>query len=396
MLEEPYWKRLIDDATRARPDLAYKFKTSAQTAAEKVQPGSPDSYVAPSAPEPEVDIAYTDTNIMPGRPVHPFEVRVMSDENGVPTTIRCYKGLVLDAGNRVFTHYLKGTMTQPLKQRKRVTLKGNRGNVSGDQKDYTPSNYISGGPEQHKYAEFNDPIQTTWLPNYEGIATGDGVNMGGDPDPESTPVAYATGTYPIGKDSFTSADNVPYYDWTYTDGAMVRLFCYDDGDPTTRKWGIWGNSGLPTDLGANGFFILLAQIAGTEVVQFMKSDIVALGGAATEKRAFLVHPVAGGAAIEDGTANGNLATGVTISNFSGTTFFKLTTNWSGNMMTSASISTSGSWASSQSDTQLVLTIGSVTGSSTGSFTCDSYLNGSIWVERFKCGQSPAEYFVGGF
>ncbi|WP_396190368.1 hypothetical protein [Flavobacterium sp.] len=388
MLEEPYWKRLIDEATRARPDLAYKFKS----ASEAAKPADSPSVVMSGSPDSSpVDIAYTDKTEIPGRPTFPFEVRVMADEDGIPTTIRCYKGKIYDPRTGQMSSSFKGLLVQGVTSRKRVTLSGNRGNVSGDQRDFGPSNYDP-GPEQFKYSEYNDPIQTTWLPNYEGLPSSGISNVGKDSDPIETTVTFATGSYPIGKDSFTAADDGAYFDWPYVDGAMVRIFCYDDGDPATRKWGIWGSSGLPDSVGSQGFFIFLAQINGTQVMQMFRSDIVALGGGGVTKRAFLVHPVAGGVTIEDGTANGKLATGVSISNFSGTTYFVLTTNWSGNNLTSASVSATGSPTSSQTDSQLIMPIGEVSGTP-DNYSYSSYLSGSIWVERYKCGQNAAEYFV---
>ena len=268
---EPFYKRLIDDLARSNIDLSYKFKSADQVARQNdtpngVMPGSPASA--------QPAVTYTDSTEVPGRPTHPFEVRIMVNDFGVMTKIRCYKGRIYDPGTGNASASFKGLLTQGYTSRKRVTVTGDRGNVSGDQRDFTPSNYDSSGPALHKYFDYNDPTQITWRPDYEGLSSVLLKNVGKDSDPVQTVATYATGSYPIGKDSFTTSDNSAYFEWDYVDGAMIRLFCYDDGIPATRTWGIWGNSGLPPSVGSKGFFVFLAQISGSEVIQMFKSDIV--------------------------------------------------------------------------------------------------------------------------
>jgi hypothetical protein len=278
MEDVPFYKRLLDDLAKPRPDLSYKFKSAS---AANVQPGSPaaaEAAAAPAASENPVDISYTDKLNLPGRPTHPFEVRIMQDVAGNPTHIRCYKGLIFDPTSGDSSNFFKGLLTQELRKQRRVTLKGNRGNVSGDQRDFQPSNYDSSGPEREKYLDYEDPIQTTWLPHYQGIGSGGGISTGGDPEPIQTVASFATGSAKIGKDGFEAGDSGAYFEWPYSNGAMVRLFCKSLSDPEGRKWGIWGNSGSPSDLGDDGFFIFIAQVNGTEVTQMFKSDIVAIGG----------------------------------------------------------------------------------------------------------------------
>ena len=385
-----FYKRMLDELARPSPDLAYKFKSAAEVA----KPADTPNVVMSGSPAAPVDIAYTDKTEIPGRPTFPFEVRVMADEDGVLTSIRCYKGKIYDPRTGQMASSFKGLLVQGVTSRKRVTLSGNRGNVSGDQKDFTPSNYAP-GPEQFKYAEYNDPIQTTWLPNYEGLSSSGVSNTGKDSDPIETTVTFATGSYPIAKDSFTAADDGAYFEWPYVNGAMVRLFCYDDGDPATRKWGIWGNSGLPESIGSKGFFIFLAQINGSQVMQMFRSDIVALGGDAVAKRPFMLTSNGNKVTIEAGSANGIVCNG--ISDYPLTTaitlYWNVHTQWSGNAMSGAYASFGSSPANTSSDSALSIPIGSMTSDGT-TVTVSSYVSGSIWIERYKCGQNPAEYFVG--
>lgn len=391
MLEEPYWKRLIDEATRARPDLAYKFKSASEAAKPD---DSPSAVMSGSPDSSPVDIAYTDKTEIPGRPTFPFEVRVMANEEGILTTIRCYKGKIYDPRTGQMASSFKGLLVQGVTSRKRVTLSGNRGNVSGDQKDFTPSNYDP-GPEQFKYSEYNDPIQTTWLPNYEGLPSSGVSNVGKDSDPIETTVTFATGSYPIAKDSFTTADDGAYFEWPYVNGAMVRLFCYDDGDPATRKWGIWGNSGLPTSVGSQGFFIFLAQVNGSQVMQMFRSDIVALGGGgAAAKRPFQLTSSGNKFTIEPGTANGFVCNGITDYPLTIATvlYWNLHTEWSNGVMSGASTRFGSSPANTSTDSELAMPVGMIVSDGTN-VTVSSYLSGSIWVERYKCGQNNAEYFV---
>ena len=221
MEDVPFYKRMLDELARPRPDLAYKFKSAAETAKPQDAPSAVMSGSPDSSP---VDIAYTDKTEIPGRPTFPFEVRVMADEDGVLSTIRCYKGKIYDPRTGQMASSFKGLLVQGVTSRKRVTLSGNRGNVSGDQKDFIPSNYAP-GPEQFKYAEYDELIQTTWLPNYEGMPSSGLSNVGKDSDPIETTATFATGSYPIAKDSFTTADDGAYFEWPYVNGAMVRLFC---------------------------------------------------------------------------------------------------------------------------------------------------------------------------
>ena len=386
-----FYKRMLDELARPSPDLAYKFKSAAEVA----KPADTPNVVMSGSPAAPVDIAYTDKTEIPGRPTFPFEVRVMADEEGTLTSIRCYKGKIYDPRTGQMASSFKGLLVQGVTSRKRVTLSGNRGNVSGDQKDFTPSNYAPGGPEQFKYAEYNDPIQTTWLPNYEGLSSSGVSNTGKDSDPIETTVTFATGSYPIAKDSYTTADDGAYFEWPYVNGAMVRLFCYDDGDPATRKWGIWGNSGLPESVGSQGFFIFLAQINGSQVMQMFRSDIVALGGGGVAKRPFMLTSDGNKVTIEAGSANGIVCNG--ISNYPLTTaitlYWNLHTQWSGNSMSGAYASFGSSPANTQSDSVLAMPVGMIVSNGTN-VTVSSYLSGSVWAERMKCGNNPAEYYVG--
>ena len=394
MEDIPFYKRLLDDLAKPRPDLSYKFKSASEAAKPADTPnvvmqGSPDS--------PPVDIAYTDKTEIPGRPTFPFEVRVMADEEGVLTSIRCYKGKIYDPRTGQMASSFKGLLVQGVTSRKRVTLSGNRGNVSGDQRDFTPTNHDP-GPEQFKYSDYNDPIQTTWLPNYEGLPSSGVSNVGKDSDPIETTVTFATGSFPIAKDSFTSSDDGAYFEWPYVDGAMVRLFCYDDGDPANRKWGIWGNSGLPADVGSQGFFIFLAQINGSQVMQMFRSDIVALGGgAAAPKRPFQITASGNKVSIEAGSVNGVVCNGILDYplTMSVTLFWNVHTQWTGNTMSGAYASFGSSPASSSSDSALSIPIAQMTSDGT-TVTVSSYASGSLWIERYKCGQNAAEYFVGSY
>lgn len=275
MEDMPFYKRLIDDLAKPRPDLSYKFKTPEQAARQADTPGS---VMAGSPAADPVDISYNDNDILPGRPVHPFEVRIMTDEAGNPTKIRCYKGVIHDPETGITSSNTQGSITQELKTSKRVSLQGNRGIVGSGQKDFIPSNYDP-GPEQHKYSEYNDPQQTTFRPDYEGGATSGGFNTKKDPTPLTTTSTYATGGYPYNKDTFTTNTSVgAYFEWPYQSNAMIRIFCKNKSDPETREWGIWGNSASPSDLGGDGFFILVAVVSGTEVIQLFASDVVVIGG----------------------------------------------------------------------------------------------------------------------
>lgn len=283
MLEEPYWKRLIDEATRARPDLAYKFKSPAQAAASAVQPGSPAAQEAPAQNQSQPDAVFNQDNVIPATHVNPFEVRLVFNGDGVPTHIRCYKGVISDYQTGKTSSNSQAAIPVPKRSSKRIKINvggGSSGIVGADQKDFTPSNYAP-GPEQFKYSEYNDPTQTTFVPDFTGVATSGGVSSGVDqhPEPDTTTQTYGTGGYPYGKDTFTTNTTLgAYFEWPYQNGAMIRLFCKNASDPSTRAWGVWGNSASPTDLGGDGFFILIAQISGNKVLQFFSSDIVALGG----------------------------------------------------------------------------------------------------------------------
>jgi len=375
--ERPYWKRLIDEATRARPDLAYKFKSSAEAAAQTMS-GSPDQ-PAPPAPTPP-DISYTDSSVLPGRPTHPFEVRQMLDGS-----VRCYKGLILDAGNRNFSSFLQGTIVQPLKIKKRVNLRGTTGSTNSDQKDFVPSNW-NPGPEQQNYSEYENPLQTSFIPSYRGIGTGGGVSTGGDPTPDTTLATFGTGTCPIGKDSFEGGGVGAYYSWSGT--GMIRLFCYDDGDPSTRKWGIWGNNGAPTNLGTQGFFILIAQWTGAVMTQFLKSDIVVVGGGGGS-HPFKVTAVGDTISVTAGTVNnitiaaGDYEGGGDSWVYMEYSFDETTGNWTGQ----PEVYTYGSAQESDDETLYVL-IAFVEGDQV-----NQYVTGSMWVDRMQMGDSPAMYYV---
>jgi len=377
MSEEPYWKRLIDEATRARPDLAYKFK-SAEAAASKAMAGSPDA-PAPSPPPP-IDISYMDDSVLPGRPTHPFEVRQMTDGS-----VRCYKGLILDAGNRNFSSYLQGTIVQPLKVKKKVNIRGTSGSTNNGQKDFIPSNYAP-GPEQQNYSEYADPMQTSFIPSYRGYGTGGSVSTGGDPNPDTTLATFGTGTCPIGKDSFEGGGVGAYYSWSGT--GMIRLFCYDDGDPSTRKWGIWGNGGAPTSLGSKGFFILIAQWTGSVMTQFLKSDIVVVGGG-EGYHPFKVTAVGDTISVTAGTVNNKTVASADYEGGGDTwvymewEFDEATGRWTGQ----PDVNTYGSEQVSDNETIYVL-IAFVEGD-----FVRQYVTGSLWVDRMAMGDADAMYYV---
>ena len=284
MEDVPFYRRLLDDLAKPRPDLAYKFKSPNQAAASSVQPGSPAAAAAPPPPDGgSLEGAFNQENVIPARPVNPFEVRIMFDEDGNPTSIRCYKGVIADysTGKTGANSQIAIPVVKKTSKRVRISVGGgSAGIVGSDQKDFVPSNYDP-GPEQFKYSEYSNPTQTTWVPNFVGGPTS-GAGSGGpdkDPVPDVTTQALGTGGYPYGKDTFSVNTQVgAYFEWPYSNGAMVRLFCKDASDPSKRAWGVWGNSGSPTSLGNDGFFILIAQIVGTRVAQLFASDIVAIGG----------------------------------------------------------------------------------------------------------------------
>ena len=289
MEDVPFYKRLLDDLAKPRPDLAYKFKTPNQAAAQ-VQPGSPAAFEAQAANAGgPLEGAFNQENVIPARPVNPFEVRIMFDSDGNPTSIRCYKGVIADysTGKTGANSQIAIPVVKRTSKRVRISVGGgSAGIVGSDQKDFVPSNWDP-GPEQFKYSEYSNPTQTTWVPDYVGLPTSGGVSNQPDKDPvpDVTTQAVGTGGYPYGKDTFSVNTQVgAYFEWPYSNGAMIRLFCKDASDPSKRAWGVWGNSGAPTSLGDDGFFILIAQIVGTRVAQLFASDIVAIGGGAN------VHP----------------------------------------------------------------------------------------------------------
>lgn len=375
---DSYWKRLIDEATRARPDLAYKFK-SAETSASKAMAGSPDAPSPP--PAPPIDISYMDDSVLPGRPTHPFEVRQMP--NG---EVRCYKGVILDAGNRNFSSYLQGTIVQPLKIKKKVNLRGTSGSTNNGQRDFIPSNHAP-GPEQQNYDEYADPMQTSFIPSYRGVGTGGGVSTGGDPTPYTTLGTFATGTCPIGRNSFEGGGVGAFYSWNGT--GRIRLFCYDDGDPQTRKWGIWGNDSAPNNIGSQGFFILIAEWSGAVMTQFLKSDIVAIGGGGGGTHPFAVTAVGDTISVTAGTVNN---TTIAAGDYEGGgdswvymeySFDEDTGNWTGQ----PEIYTHGS-AKTSNNTTLYVLIAFVEGDQV-----NQYVTGSLWVDRMQMGDADAMYYV---
>jgi hypothetical protein len=213
----------------------------------------------------------------------------MFDDGGNPISIRCYKGVIADysTGKTGANSQIAIPVVKRTSKRVRISVGGgSAGIVGSDQKDFVPSNYDP-GPEQFKYSEYSNPTQTTWAPDFVGGPTS-GAGSGGadkDPVPDVTTQALGTGGYPYGKDTFNVNEQIgAYFEWPYSNGAMIRLFCKDASDPSKRAWGVWGNSGSPTSLGDDGFFILIAQIVGTRVAQLFASDIVAIGGGAN------VHP----------------------------------------------------------------------------------------------------------
>lgn len=297
MEEQPYWKRLLTEAARARPDLAYKFKTPAQTAASAVQPGSPAASEVPSEPQAQQDLSFNQENVIPARPVNPFEVRLVLNEAGNPTHIRCYKGVISDFQTGKMSSNSQAAIAIPKRTSKRVKINptgGGGGTIGSDQADFVPSNYDP-GPDQFKYSDYypiniNDPSQSTFIPTFrnDGFSSA-GSNPAEDPAPATTTQTYGTGGYPYGKDTFNINETLgAYFEWPYQDGAMVRLFCKNASDPETRAWGVWGNSGSPTSLGDDGFFILIAQISGSRVLQFFSSDVVVLGGGGSSTHPFKV------------------------------------------------------------------------------------------------------------
>lgn len=284
MEDVPFYRRLLDDLAKPRPDLAYKFKSPNQAAASSVQPGSPAAAAAPPPPDGgPLEGAFNQDNVIPARPVNPFEVRIMFDDGGNPTSIRCYKGVIADysTGKTGANSQIAIPVVKRTSKRVRISVGGgSAGIVGSDQKDFVPSNYDP-GPEQFKYSEYSNPTQTTWAPDFVGGPTS-GAGSGGpdkDPVPDVTTQALGTGGYPYGKDTFNVNEQIgAYFEWPYSNGAMIRLFCKDASDPSKRAWGVWGNSGSPTSLGNDGFSILIAQIVGTRVAQLFASDIVAIGG----------------------------------------------------------------------------------------------------------------------
>lgn len=300
----PFYRRMLGDLARARPDLSYKFKSSSVPLNEGAQPGSPAAIEAAqgqSGPAAEpTDLSYTDGTTLPGRPTHPFEIRVMLNQGGNATSIRCYKGLIYDppAGKDSSTRSLLVTQNTVTK---RVNIRGGRGSsssfIEGEQRDFLPSNHDMSGPELHKYVDFQDPIQTTWAPNFRYPDTGGGgggpstKSAGRDSDPVMTTVITPTRSTKIGKDAFTSSDDKAYFEWPYSSDAYIMLYCYDDGDPATRKWGLYLNGTLTdSDLGKDGFAIFVGSVDGRKVTQHFKSDIVIKGGKSDPAHPFKVRP----------------------------------------------------------------------------------------------------------
>ncbi len=403
MLEEPYWKRLIDEATRARPDLAYKFKSPAQTAAEKVQPGSPAAAEAPPQSQSQPDAVFNQDNVIPATHVNPFEVRLVFNDAGNPTHIRCYKGVISDYQTGKMSSNSQAAIPVPKRTSKRIKINvggGSSGIVGADQKDFTPSNYDP-GPEQFKYSEYNDPTQTTFAPDFTGVATSGGVSSGVDqhPEPETTTQIYGTGGYPYGKDTFTTNTTLgAYFEWSYSDGAMVRLFCKNASDPETRAWGVWGNSGSPTDLGDDGFFILIAQISGGRVLQFFSSDVVVLGGGGGEsvhpfklrKNMTTSDPDTTVWEVTAGTLNNIVPSNVTDTFYlvdGESVWIKCDTDSTTHEYPSAVSIGHGVVMPDDDDDSGYLRIAKRVGSD-----IQQYVTGSLWSDRIKLGTATAKYF----
>lgn len=281
----PFYRRMLGDLAKGRPDLSYKFKSSSVPLSGDPQPGSPaaaEAAQSQSPPEP-INITYTDGTILPGRPTHPFEIRVMLNAAGNPNKIRCYKGLIYDPAASTSSSVKSLIVTNNVVT-KRVNLRGGRGNssgfIEGEQRDFVPTNYDGSGPELHKYIDFLDPVQTTWLPHYRYRDTDGGgpsnKSAGRDSDPVMLNVTTPTKSAPIGKDSFTGgSNNDAYFEWPYSDDSYIKLYCYDDGDPENRKWALYLNGALTdAQLGQNGFQIFIGSVDGTQVTQHFKSDIV--------------------------------------------------------------------------------------------------------------------------
>lgn len=402
MLEEPYWKRLIDDATRARPDLAYKFKSPAQAAASSVQPGSPAAPEAPAQNQSQPDAIFNQDNVIPATHVNPFEVRLVFNDAGIPTHIRCYKGVISDYQTGKMSSNSQAAIPVPKRTSKRIKINvggGSSGIVGADQKDFTPSNYDP-GPEQFKYSEYDDPTQTTFVPNFRGVATSGGVSSGVDqhPEPDTTTQTYGTGGYPYGKDTFTTNTTLgAYFEWSYSDGAMVRLFCKNASDPETRAWGVWGNSGSPTDLGDDGFFILIAQVSGGRVLQFFSSDVVALGGGGESIHPFKVrrNGTVGDDIvyqIEPGTIN-NKEVGNILDTFilddGELVWLQLTVgNAASNYEFPTSIAVqNGTVMPPDTDEHAYIKVARRSG-----VTIQQFITGSLWSDRIKLGTQTAAYY----
>ena len=313
----PFYRRMLGDLAKGRPDLSYKFKPSSAPLSGDPQPGSPaaaEAAQSQSSPEP-IDITYTDGTILPGRPTHPFEIRVMLNADGYATAIRCYKGLIYDPAASTSSSVKSLIVTNNVVT-KRVNLKGGRGSssgfIEGEQRDFVPTNYDGSGPELHKYVDFQDPIQTTWLPHYRYTGGGGGTSnksAGRDSDPVMVNVISPTKSFPIGKDSLTEGSNDDaYFEWPYSDDSYIKLYCYDDGDPENRKWALYLNGTLTDEeLGQNGFQIFIGSVDGTQVTQHFKSDIVVpnAGPSSTEacEHPFQFHPRT---VLGDGSGEGDL------------------------------------------------------------------------------------------
>lgn len=404
MEDVPFYKRLLDDLAKPRPDLAYKFKTPNQAAAQ-VQPGSPAAAAAPPPPDGgPLEGAFNQDNVIPARPVNPFEVRIMFDDGGNPISIRCYKGVIADysTGKTGANSQIAIPVVKRTSKRVRISVGGgSAGIVGSDQRDFVPSNWDP-GPEQFKYSDYSDPTQTTWVPDYVGLPTSGGVSNQPDKDPvpDVTTQSLATGGYPYGKDTFNVNEQIgAYFEWPYSNGAMIRLFCKDASDPSKRAWGVWGNSGSPTNLGDDGFFILIAQIVGTRVAQLFASDIVAIGGGANvhpfklRKNMTTENPDTTVWEIVPGTVNN-----VVPSNMSDTFYLndgekvwlRVEHNASTNVFPHAAVIMNT--VAGDPDPENTAQYGHVLLAKRNGAVVEQYITGSLWTDRIRVGDADTAYY----
>jgi hypothetical protein len=179
---------------------------------------------------------------------------------------------------------------------------------------------------------------------------------------------------------------------------MVRLFCKNASDPETRAWGVWGNSGSPTDLGDDGFFILIAQISGGRVLQFFSSDVVVLGGGGGEnihpfklrKNMTTSDPDTTVWEVTAGTLNNIVPSNVTDTFYlvdGESVWIKCDTDSTTHEYPSAVSIGHGVVMPDDDDDSGYLRIAKRVGSD-----IQQYVTGSLWSDRIKLGTATAKYF----